>query len=208
MSKSGVCPYCTHWTQAGGRFSHRLGKLPDSVAEPALQGAVMQWWETVQTPTELLQCHAGSTLLTHRLWFLQHSAGTLDLHFEASSLGHLLFLTQTTFWEKQMGWGAFWSLCLLPFKKVLHPLSPLISACDHSECSALRRKEASLSGFHQEDSYVFNHWQMEKTLCSFHMNYFVHFIGSARVWINITSLKHCGACSINNGYILLNFTSL
>lgn len=102
--------------------------------------------------------------------------------------------------RKTDGMGRFWSLRLLPFKKVLHPLSPLISACDHSECSILRRKEASLSGFHQEDSYVFNHWQMEKTLCPFHMNYFVHFIGSAHVWINITSPRHCGACSINNGY--------
>lgn len=185
----------THWTPEGGSFSHRPGfltawlSLPFKVrlySDGRLSRHPQNCYSAVQaqpfSPTDSDSC----------------SAGTLDLHFEASSRGHLLFLTQTTFSEKQMGRGVFWSLRLLPFQKVLHRLSPLISACDHSEGSALGRKEASLSGFHQEDSYVFNHRWMEKTLCPFHMNYFVHFLGSAHVWINITSLRHRGACSINN----------
>lgn len=162
----------THWTPGGGSFSHRPGFLTAWLSLPfkvwlysngRLSRHPQNCYSGVQahpfSPTDSDSC----------------SAGTLDLHFEASSLGHLLFLTQATFWEKQMGRGAFWSLLLLPFQKVLHRLSSLISAC------ALRRKEASLSAFHQEDSYVSNHWRMEKTLCSFHMNYFVHFIGNAHV---------------------------
>lgn len=185
----------THWTPEGGSFSHRPGFLTAWLSLPfkvrlyshgRLSRHPQNCYSAVQaqpfSPTDSDSC----------------SAGTLDLHFEASSRGHLLFLTQTTFWEKQMGRGVFWSLHLLPFQKVLHQLSPLISACDHSEGSALGRKEASLSAFHQEDSYVFNHRWMEKTPCPFHMNYFVHFLGSAHVWINITSLRHRGACSIDN----------
>lgn len=120
----------THWTPGGGSFSHRPGFLTAWLSLP-----FKVWlYRNGRLSRHPQNCYsAGQAQPFSPTDSDSCSTGTLDLHFEASSLGHLLFLTQTTFWEKQMGRGAFWSLLLLPFQKVLHRLSPLISACDHSE---------------------------------------------------------------------------
>lgn len=199
MSKSGVCPHWTHWTQAGGRFSHRPGFLTALLSlsfkvrlysDGRLYRHPQNCYSAMQaqrfSPTDSDSCNTQLGLwiciLKQVLWDICCSSHRQ--HFEKNRWGGERFgLCLSCHFKRFCIVWVHWSVHVTTQMAVL------------SEGS-----EASLSGFHQEDSYVFNHGWMEKTLCSFHMNYFEHFIGSACVWINITSLRHCGARSINNWY--------